>query len=158
MTKLILKSYIRPTFDYGSSVWNSGYIEDSKLIESVQRKFTKLCFELKGLDYSNRLSILNIPTLKFRKKRGDLINIFKLINNENTFFNECFELNDRTSRGHNLKINVPRVLTECGKRSFYFRTITSWNNLSFNTVNAKSVNEFKNLLDKELFCEMFLFY
>jgi len=39
---------------------------------------TKLIHELKGLPYRQRLERLKLPTLKYRRVRGDMIEIYKM--------------------------------------------------------------------------------
>ena len=39
---------------------------------------TKLIPELSNKSYSNRLKSLNLPTLKYRRHRGDMIELFKI--------------------------------------------------------------------------------
>ena len=34
----------------------------------------------KDLSYTERLKLLNLPTLKFRRLRGDMIEVFKILN------------------------------------------------------------------------------
>ncbi len=41
---------------------------------------TQLVPELEGLQYEERLREINLPTLKQRRERGDLIQIYKLWN------------------------------------------------------------------------------
>ena len=41
-------TYIRPIIEYNTSIWNSYYVHDVKLVQNVQRKFTKF---LPGLSY-----------------------------------------------------------------------------------------------------------
>ena len=48
-------------------------IED---IENVQKRATKLVISLKHLPYIDRLQQLKLPTLKYRRLRGDMIEIF----------------------------------------------------------------------------------
>jgi len=40
---------------------------------------TKLIHELKGLSYRQCLERLKLPTLKYRKVRGDMIEIYKML-------------------------------------------------------------------------------
>ena len=49
------------------------------MIEQIQRRFTKLIDGTKGLSYEQRLSELNLHTLVFRRKREQLIQVFKLL-------------------------------------------------------------------------------
>ena len=47
------------------------------LTENVQIRATKLVDHFGSLDYSERLKRLNLPTLAFRRLRGDLIEMYK---------------------------------------------------------------------------------
>ena len=40
---------------------------------------TKLVHEVKGLSYRQRLERLKLPTLKYRRVRGDMIEIYKML-------------------------------------------------------------------------------
>ena len=40
------------------------YLKDSCLIESVEQRATKLIHGIKDLPYAERLSVLNLPSLK----------------------------------------------------------------------------------------------
>ena len=47
-------------------------------LENVQRRATKLIPGYKELDYKERLIRLNLPTLSYRRLRGDMIEISRL--------------------------------------------------------------------------------
>jgi len=49
---------------------------DIKEIEKVQKRATKLIINLKNLSYTYRLLRLKLPTLKFRRMRVDMIEVF----------------------------------------------------------------------------------
>ena len=51
------------------------------MIEKVQRRATKLLPDLNNLPYDDRLKALNLPTLKYRRLRADLLYIYKLTHN-----------------------------------------------------------------------------
>ena len=57
---------------------------------------------------------------------------------------------DSRTRSHNYKIYKPSCRVDIRKFSFSTRIIDAWNNLDFEIVNAISLNNFKNLLDKKL--------
>ena len=42
-------------------------------IEKVQKRATKLVISLKKISYTDRLVYLGLPTLKYRRLRGDMI-------------------------------------------------------------------------------------
>jgi len=50
-------------------------------IEKVQKRATRLIISLKKLPYPERLRQLKLPTLKYRRLRGDMIEVFKIIHN-----------------------------------------------------------------------------
>jgi len=45
-------------------------------IEKVQKRATKLIISFKKFPYKERLRRLNLPTLKYRRVRGDMIEVF----------------------------------------------------------------------------------
>ena len=50
-------------------------------LESIQRIATNMVPELRELTYEERLKEMKLPTLEERRERGDLITIYKLMNN-----------------------------------------------------------------------------
>ena len=101
---VLYKTIIRPHLEYGNVVWHPRYKGDEEKIESIQRRASKLISELKPLEYSERLKRLDIPTLYYRRARGDMIECFKYLNGIYNIKCELFML-DRNSktRGHKLK-------------------------------------------------------
>ena len=47
------------------------------MLEKVQIRATKLIDGFKNVEYSDRLRRLNLPTLTYRRARGDLIELYK---------------------------------------------------------------------------------
>ena len=47
-------------------------------LKKVQKRATKLVFTVKSLKYEQRLRQLKLPTLKFRRIRGDMIEVYKI--------------------------------------------------------------------------------
>jgi len=50
-----------------------------EVVEKVQKRVTKLVHEYKHLPYTDRLKYLKLPTLKYRRHRGDMIEKYKII-------------------------------------------------------------------------------
>jgi len=64
--------------EYANSVWNphrQGLITD---LEKIQMRATKLVLTVKHLTYKERLVQLKLPTLRYRRLRGDMIEVFKI--------------------------------------------------------------------------------
>jgi hypothetical protein len=60
-------------------VWNSLSKESVEKMERIQGRATKMVFELRHLSENDRLTALGLTTLKVRRKRGDLIQLFKIM-------------------------------------------------------------------------------
>ena len=73
----LYKSSVRTQFDYASPVWSPYKQKHIDEIEAVQRRATRQLPGLQGLDYTERLRKLKLPTLAYRRLRGDLIEIYK---------------------------------------------------------------------------------
>ena len=78
----IYKGLVRPHLEYASSVWAPHLIKHIEAIEAVQRRATKLVPGMANLPYDERLKKLKLPTLAYRRCRGDLIQVFKLMNKD----------------------------------------------------------------------------
>ena len=77
----LYKSYIQPVLEYGNIVWGPQYILDQQNIEKVQRRATKLIHNLQDYTYDDRLVELNLPSLKYQRRRCDMIMIYQLLHN-----------------------------------------------------------------------------
>ena len=76
---LLYKTVVRPHLEYAVSVWAPHKIELIKKIEGVQRRATKYLPGMKDLSYPERLRKLKLPTLMYRRLRGDLIETYKIL-------------------------------------------------------------------------------
>ena len=75
----LFKAIVRPHLEYANVVWHPMFIRQKQLLEGVQRRATKIVPGLNKLSYRDRLIALDLPTIKFRQTRGDLIQTFKII-------------------------------------------------------------------------------
>ena len=65
-------------------------VKDSKLIEGVQRRATKLVQGIEHWKYENRLAYLQLLRLGMRRVRCDLIDTFKIMNSIYDVHSELF--------------------------------------------------------------------
>ena len=72
---------IRPILEYALNVWSPHLLMHINSIERVQRHFTKRITELRNFSYRERLSILNLDTLEYRRLSCDLTLYYKIFNN-----------------------------------------------------------------------------
>ena len=148
----LFKTLVRPILEYANSVWVSSYRNQINLLEAVQRKFTKHILEAKKLKYEDRLRCLKLPSLEYRRFRGDLIQAYKIAHKhyDRASVSNLFKFNQNSRlRGHKYKLT--KIITKKRKYQHFFsnRIVNSWNNLSEETANSKSINIFKNNIDKE---------
>ena len=68
----------RPILESASEAWNPYLIRDICLLESVQRRATKLIQTISGLNYEDRLLTYGLQKLETRRHRQDLIVVYKL--------------------------------------------------------------------------------
>jgi len=146
----LYKALVRSHLEYANCIWSPKYIRQSAAIEKVQRRATKMLPDIKELSYEDRLIFLQLPSLKFRRIRGDLIQAFKIINNvDNIDASKFFTFNTNTTRNSTKKIFIKHCKTNTRHNTFSFRVAPLWNNLTENAKSAPCMNSFKNALDKE---------
>ena len=66
---------VRPHLEFANSVWSPRFKKDKHLIEGVLRRATKCVPGLKQLKYEDRLKLMKLPSLHYRRVRGDLIGV-----------------------------------------------------------------------------------
>ncbi|XP_077985252.1 uncharacterized protein LOC144439895 [Glandiceps talaboti] len=105
---------------------------------------------LKGLTYSERLVRLCLPTLAYRRERGDMIEAFKILNKyyDDTVANFLTRDTSERTRGHSLKLQKHHCRLDARKFYFTNRIVTKWNSLPNHVVTAPSVHSFEQRLDK----------
>ena len=69
---------IRPHLEYAVQTWNPHLIGDIEKLELVQRRALKIPDGFENLSYGERLRRLNLTSLKDRRIREDLIEMFKV--------------------------------------------------------------------------------
>ena len=151
LTKLFT-TLVRPILEYNNPIWGPHFMLDQRRVEKIQRRATRLLPHLQDKSYSERLSALSLPSLSYRRHRGDLILLYKIINNYfNSDFTDLFTYSTSSTRGHQFKLFKPHTRLLCRSNYFFNRLINDWNRLPSAVVNANSINHFKSLLDNYLF-------
>ena len=75
----LYKSIVRPILEYGNLVWGPYYKTDIQKLEKIQRKATRMIKSIRNLDYKERLKVLNLPSLHYRRYRGDMIAVYNML-------------------------------------------------------------------------------
>ena len=65
--------------EYCSPVWSPVYKTDIRLLESVQRSFTRKLSGMRLRSYKERLCLLGVESLELRRLKLDLFTIYKIV-------------------------------------------------------------------------------
>ena len=146
---LLYKAIVRPHLEHAATIWNpykKGYIDD---LEKVQCRATKLLQNISHLSYPDHLAAHNLPTLVYRRIRGDMIKTFKILNNiYDSRVTNFLSKSNFSTRGHNFKLVVQHANFNIRKWFFSVCIVDIWNRLPSNVVNASNVLCFEKRLNK----------
>ena len=106
----------------------------------VQKRATKLLYNVRNMSYSDSLNALKLPSLTYRRFRGDMIQVYRLLHKlKDIDYNRFFQLNENHTRGHALKLKKTSCKKEIHKNFFSSRVISPWNALT-EQVTAPTLN------------------
>jgi hypothetical protein len=163
LVRLLYVSLVRPHLEFAVPVWNPYLRKDIEKLENIQHRATRLAPRLRKRGYEYRLEQLRLTTLETRRKRGDLIQFYKVLNGHDHIKwksepEKILQGNNDGPASRNLRrggiIFRREPATMCTPRNEFFlnRVFPLWNNLPQIIREAKSLNCFKAGLDRmELF-------
>ena len=117
----------------------------------MQRRAAKLLYEIREWSYERRLKFLNLPSLKYRRYSGDLIQTYKILHSiDHLKTKDFFTIrNDTNTRSMNVNLYIENCSSNSTLHSFSYMSRRYWNSSSKLTKEARDLNSFKNLLDKD---------
>ena len=120
-----------------------------KKLENVQMRATKLIKEVKHLSYVERLKYLSLPTLQYRRFRGDMRMVYKLLSGIYDSNIACLLIKPTqyVTRGHHLRLFKRHCHYDLRKYYFGNRIISHWNSLPDYVIHSNSIGIFENRLD-----------
>ena len=141
-------THIRPLLEYASTVWNTGFTGDLRLLESVQRSWTRHILGMSDLSYADRLKSLDLYSVQGRLLRADMLKVWKIFHGECGICpGEIFTLAPSLgTRGHRYKILPSHCSLESRRRFFSLRCVNQWNSLPDHVVALESISSFKSAL------------
>ena len=151
----VYPSLVRTHLEYAVQAWSPQLKKDITVLEKVQKRATRLVPELRGLSYEQRLVQLGLTTLEERRRRGDLIEVFKIMHgfdnlDRTKFFKLRKEVHSHDTKGHELRIAHKTHNKRTRGGYFDIRIINDWNMLPGEVVKYQSVSSFKEALDRLL--------
>jgi len=109
--RLIYKTYIWLHIEFCIQPWSPNFVKDIEVLERVQKTATNLVPQLRKCSYPARLKKIGITSLKDRRLRGDMIEVYKLLTGkEHINYKQFFRLaeNHYGVRGHEKKLSKDR--------------------------------------------------
>ncbi|KAK2146020.1 hypothetical protein LSH36_639g01016 [Paralvinella palmiformis] len=100
------------------------------------------------MEYEDRLNKLKLPSLHYRRTRGDMIELYKHTHSIYHIDAKYIKLDQsQTTRGHSFKLAKERVNNRVRQRFLSIKATNACNQL-LGDVNTPSLNVFKAILDK----------
>ena len=125
--KRLFIALVRPHLEYANSVWHPRFKKDVKQIEKVQRRATKLVTSLRDMSYQKRLQALELPSLVYRRYRGDMIEVYKFIHGIYKSGHSLMPMAPFSAlRGHTYKLKKRHCHTQLRSNFFSFRVVNLW--------------------------------
>ena len=147
----IFKTLVRPHLEYAAPVWSPHLTTQKELLENVQRRATKMVPGLSDLSYPERLRKLNLPTLAYRRVRGDMIQAYKLMNDIDGYdksLPSLLQMSNTGLRGHSKKLYKQRANKNIRKYYFTNRITSLWNSLPEHIIKSKDLINFEKNIDE----------
>ena len=126
------------------------YQIDRKEVEKIQRCATKLVPSLRSLPYEERLCRLKLPSLMHRRRRGDMIHVYKIMSGMDRIDPGLFfhQLVHTVTRGHSQKIHKKRFRLDVRGSFVSQRIVGDWNSLPENVIMSDTLDCFISRLDR----------
>ena len=115
----LYKTIVRPCLEYGNSIWSPQLKRQMKEIEKVQRRAIKTLKGFREISYEERLKLLKLPSLKYRRFRGDMIQAFKILKGiDDVNVKDFYDLNTNNTRKNDIKLTIKFCHTRLTPKSF----------------------------------------
>ena len=159
----LYKSFVRPRLEFAVAAWSPWLEGDVKILEKVQERLIRMVSDVRGGTYEEKLKDAGLTTLKERRRRGDLIEIFKtmrginkversdwfeMVGNEARSTRATTTIQDDGERRREWMIKVERANLETRRNFFTIRAAKEWNDLPDEIKESSTVNSFKSKYDR----------
>jgi hypothetical protein len=152
--RTIYLSLVRSHLGYATQVWTPQSIELLLKLEKPQRRATKYILNLSfisSVNYISRLQTLHLLPICYWHEYLDMVHFFKVIHG---ITSSSFALHAKTTRHtrsstntKGVKYEVPRCKTTTYQRSYWIRTIRTWNTLTvILDLSMENFNTFKSVM------------
>ena len=96
--------------DYAMAVWYQYKLKHKIALENTQRRSTKENPGMRDLPYKERVPWLKLSTLAYRRLRGDMVEVYKIIHNiyDHEFVPNLLKNNEISQRTGNYSHKEPK--------------------------------------------------
>ena len=142
-------TYIRPTMEYASPVWDPHTKRNTNKIEMAQRRCARYVtgnFD-RTSSVTSLLNYLSWPTLEERRCQNRLAVIYCILHNQVDIHWQSFLTKTSTcTRGHSCRLFVPFCKNHVYASYFFPHTSKDWNNPTFDPADAPTLDIFTRKL------------
>ena len=136
MKQLFVALIVRPHLEYGN-VWHPCLEKDMQLLEGVQHRAVP---GLSKLNYEQRLKLMDLPSLSYRRLRSDVIEVYNYMNGiykvNSADILPCHRTTGPATRRHSLKLEKRDCKTRIRANFFRYRVVNIRNSLPEDVVTA----------------------
>ena len=139
---------MHPHLEYAAPVWDPHKLKDVKSLEDTQKFALRMCLKEWSCDYQEVLELSSFPTLQNRRCYQKLTTLFKIVNHLLVF------PPDKVQKKHQARpslhpnsdhmLHHPFARTTASQFSFIPHTVSVWNNLPSEALQAASLRKFKS--------------
>ena len=150
------RTYVRPTLEYASSVWDTNIKDQITRVERVQRRAARFVKADYCMDHSvtAMLRELRWPTLRERRARAKMTSMYSIVNGLIAIPAQPPYLFPATifNRGHQFRFQQQHCRILAYQNSFFPSSVCLWNSLPSSVVTAPSLDIFRDRLEPLSLC------
>ena len=151
----LFRTYVRPHLEYCSAAWCQWTKTDKEVLEKVQKRAVGMVTNFKGQTYEEKLAEAGMVTLEERRRRGDLIQAYRVLNKVDNvdpniwFTREAPRQGAASTRQTDGFMNVVRKKGNHDIRKNFWsnRVVEHWNRLPESVKKSETLDWFKNSID-----------
>ena len=146
---LCYQTLVRPSLEYGCSIWDPYTQENINKLELVQRRAARMVYR----DYrttssvTNMLNQLHWPPLQERRGQARALMMYRIVYNL-IDIPPVLLVPTISSRGNSMTYFVPFARTQTYQKSFFPDGIRIWNSLPTSVVNSPTIDIFKQKMSQ----------
>ena len=156
--ELAYNTYVRPTLEYASLVWDNNIKDQINRVECIQRRAARFVRADYCWDHSvtAMLNELRWPSLRERRAHAKMAFMWRIVNNSVAIPIEPPYLfpSLNSHRGHQFRFSQQHCRIQAYQHSFFPSSVRIWNSLPHAVVSAPSLDIFKKLLGPLTLCSV----